>query len=495
MHSEEINKDIRFFLKKSYKENLTPEYYLDVPSNLEYQHCVYKLASYLGNRSEVKYIVDLGAGSGQKLKKYLSEFKIITVDFGKKSALLHQKFMVHIDFDLENGLSSIREDILENSIVIAAVIEHLVNPHKFLKDLSNWVKIVPFILISTPDRNRVRGLEDYGPPANKAHVREWSLQEFRELLAYYNFGNFLIGYTENTDFHKQKTTILAIAGEYINYTKKPMKKVLATIHSYNEGDMICETIEHLLNQGIDVCFVDNHSKDRTYEVVNSNFGNNNRVIIRMSENYGESYEWYKLLKTTENITHEFKDQYDWFMHHDSDELRYSPLKNVTLQEMISFVDSLGYNAIDFTVVDFRYTQENENVSQNYEENLLDFEFGRRPGHFKQVKCWKYAQDISLAESGGHEVLFKGRKIYPIKFLLKHYPLRNINQARKKIFEDRILRIIREKKERGWHVQYDRFIERESNLKFNRLNLIRWHPNIFDVEFLVERISGIGIEIE
>ena len=484
-----------YHIKKEYLENLSPTYYQDVPTEFEYQHTVYQLALYLAKRSEKKYIIDLGSGNGLKLIKYFSDFNIITVDYGENISFVDKKFQ-HVTYDFENGLPNIDMEILENAIVIASdVIEHLVNPIKFIHSLKEWTKIAGYVLISTPDRNLVRGFSDYGPPKNKAHVREWSIQEFRELLHFSGFDFFLIGHTENTNFHKQKTTILALCGKEVSFKSQVKKKILAIINSYNEKDMIIETIFHLLGQGIDVCFVDNHSNDGTYELVESVFKKNKKVFIRKSDNYGESYEWYKLLKNSEKISHKFSKEYDWFMHHDSDELRYSPLQDVSLQEMISFVDTLGYNAIDFTVIDFRFTKSNENIQNEYESKLLSFEFGRRAGHFQQIKCWKYTKDIKLADSGGHNAEFKNRRIYPLKFLLKHYPLRNITQAKKKIFTDRGKRIHKEKNEKGWHAHYDQFISNNAEIEFKDYSLIRWQKNIFDSEFLVERISGIGIERE
>ena len=457
--------------------------------------CVYKLSSYLGKVANKKYIIYLGHKNTQKLVKHFPDFHIIAVDFEDNLSFVSNKFE-HISFNFKDGLPNISLDILKDSIVIASdVIEHLINPQNFISSLSEWSKIVPYIVISTPDRNIVRGFSDYGPPHNNAHVREWSIQEFRELLFSNDFENFFIGYTENTDFHKQKTTILALLGKEVNYKPSNIKKILAIINTYNEKDIICEVISHLLIQGIDVCLVDNHSNDGTYELAKTTFSNDNRVIVRRSDDYGNNYEWHKLLKNTEKISHEFSEKYDWFMHHDSDELRYSPIQNITMSEMISFVDSIGYNAIDFTVLDFRFTQDNQDVVNKFEKNLLSFEFGRRPGHFQQVKCWKYAKDINLADSGGHNAEFKNKKIYPIKFLLKHYPLRNIKQATTKIFEDRGKRILKEKKEKGWHAHYDKFINNGASIEFKSYQLIRWHQNIFDVEFLVERISGIGIERE
>ncbi len=493
-----MNYNDTFFIKQGYIANLNPEYFVDFSDQIEYQPYVYQLAKYLAERGEKKYIIDLGAGNGSKLVKYFlnsdkSDINIIGVDYGKNLSYINKidKFQV-IQFNLEEGLPNIDNEILKNTVVIAAdVIEHLKNPHNFLKGLSLWSKITPYILISTPDRIRARGIEHNGPPPNLAHVREWSLQEFFELLKYYDFGNFLIGYTINNNLNKQKATILSISGEEVNYKSTILKKVLAIIHCYNEKDIIGETVDHLLHQGLDVCVIDNCSADGTYELLLEKYKNNKRVYIRRSENYDNKYKWSLLLKITENITHEFRNFYDWFMHCDADEIRYSPYSEITLQEMISFVDFLGYNAIDFTVIDFRFTDEDENTNSNYVNNLTYFEFCKRPGCFQQIKCWKYAHDINLANSGGHEAYFNNRKIYPIKFLIKHYALRNKEQAYKKIFLDRMNRLDEEERKKGWHIQYDEYVKK-GKIEFNKNCLIKFNQNIFKIEYLVERISGIGI---
>jgi len=460
----------KYFIKDNYVENLSPDYYQDIPAGIEYQHYVYQLAAYLAAKGNKKYIIDLGSGNGEKLIKYFSEFDIITVDFGSNSSFVSNKFQ-HISFNFNDGLPDIDIEILANSVVIASdVIEHIIEPQNFIDGLQKWSKIVPYLIISTPERNIVRGFSDYGPPSNLAHVREWSIQEFHELLRGNGFKDFYIGYTENTDFHKQKSTILALCGFEVLYIPSAKKTVLAIIHCYNEKDILVETMNHLLNQGIDICVIDNHSNDGTFEMMNNTFASNDRVYIRQSENNFGNDGFDSLLKNTERVSHEFSDRYEWFMHCDSDELRYSPFFNISLQDMISFVDSLSYNAIDFTVIDFRFTKHNNQVFSNYENHLLSFEFGRETEYFHQIKCWKYEKDINFVDSNMNSTGFSGQKVYPIKFLSKHYSLRN-------------------------QIQANNFIDNNEIIEFKEHCLIRWDQNRFASEFLLERISGIGINID
>jgi hypothetical protein len=200
-----------------------------------------------------------------------------------------------------------------------------------------------------------------------------------------------------------------------------------------------------------------------------------------------------LLEAQLRATSEYAAQLDvdWAMRTDGDEVRCSPWPGITLREAIWRVQDLGYNAIDFTVIDFRFINDKENCAP-YQETLTFWEFGRRPGHFAQVKLWQNRQKVELSRTGGHLVEFEGRRIFPLKFLLKHYPLRSKSHAEAKVFRDRIPRFIEEKNRLGWHIQYDHFTDPDSMRPWSRSTLIPWHPAFFMNEYLTERLFGIGI---
>jgi hypothetical protein len=283
---------------------------------------------------------------------------------------------------------------------------------------------------------------------------------------------------------------ILIGGTDTNY-KEPVKKlkVAALIHVYNEADIIEETINHLIGQGIFVHVIDNWSTDGSWEAVNSFPAEQVSSERFPPEGPTENYEWFKQLEHTEQLTR--KMPFDWFIHYDADELRYSPWPNVSLQNAISFIDSLGYNAIDFTILDFRYTKNNSFVTTNFENNIQWFEFGKRPGHFLQVKGWKKnSSGVDLKSSGGHNAQFADRRIFPVKFLTKHYQLRSAEQARRKLIEQRLPRIQKEKSTKGWHGHIDMLIE-QNNKGWDQTDLIQWLDSNIE-NCLVERISGTGI---
>ena len=126
-----------------------------------------------------------------------------------------------------------------------------------------------------------------------------------------------------------------------------------------------------------------------------------------------------------------------------------------------------------------------------EHLFTHFEFGRRPGHFVQRKAWRQpSEGVKLADSGGHDAVFRARKPFPYKFLLKHYPLRNPEQAYRKIFLERLPRYNPETMRQGWHVQYNHCTGSDSFMS-NHQELTPFSETTGE-EYLVELISGIGI---
>lgn len=471
--------------------------YDDVPTNLIYQPDVYRLAKHFAEKAGLSWIIDIGCGSALKLQSFAENFEILAIDseFGISMAKQSIPSATLIPHNLESGLPEIPEHILKTAVVICSdVIEHIRRPEKLMSQLARISRAAPYVLISTPDRDRARGWLDMGPPANPTHVREWGASEFVRFMMDCDFEDVpFYGHTINTDVHRVKSTLLTVSGTHakICLDEKAPVKVAAIIHGFNEVDILGEVINHLQRQGVEVHYFDNWSSDGSWELM-SNFLS--QGLLASCQRYPEvptgQYEWHEQLKKTAEYAAEL--DADWVMHHDADEIRVSPWLGISIRDAISHIDALGFNAIDFTVIDFRFTESTENTASAFESNLIHYEFGRRPGHFSQVKCWKNDKPVALADTGGHSAAFDDRRVFPIKFLLKHYPLRNKAQAETKVFRDRLPRFEKERSAFGWHTQYDQFKDRSgfSSWKFHQLN--PWHPVLFSTEYLVERISGIGL---
>lgn len=292
-----------------------------------------------------------------------------------------------------------------------------------------------------------------------------------------------------------KTYYIKLCGDIFTYNQSMCSnsdfKVLAIIHFYNEEDIIRKTTEYLLNQKIDVYLVDNWSTDSSYIVAQKlSEENPGHVFLEQFPPSGRSeyYDWYHQLQRTEEISKKY--DYDWFIHYDADEMRVGPYKGVNLRDTIQYIDSLGYNLIENTVIDFKIT---DKADDNIFMTDGFFDFGRRAAHFEQVKTWKKSDSVDLKSTGGHRAVVDNPKIFPLKILNRHYPLRSVEQAKKKVFTDRIPRFEKERQERGWHSHYDSFTD-DSDFICGPESLIAWDENTIN-EYYIQFFTGCGIAAE
>jgi len=488
----------RFFIKEGYKVRDNPEPFIDLVPNITHQPDVYPFAGYLAHKFGCEYAIDFGCGTASKLVKLSPPFKIIGIDIGDNIRFCRLNYPMHtwIECDLENPETlNFPEEVLKKAILICAdVIEHLRNPLPLLRKLKDFLDFSPVCILTTPERDLVRGQDHFGPPPNPCHVREWNMAELEELLSFVGFNLEFIGLTLNNDRDREKKTIMAILGNnnWKMQTIAPQSfRVVAIMAVYNEADIIVQSIEKLINEGILVYVIDNWSTDGTYELVKNLVGNGVIGVERFPRGGPTPfYEWMKLLRRKEELSQEL--EADWFMHVDADEVRKAPWQGMRLKDAIWKVDQSGFNAIDFTVLEFYPTDDNFLPGTGFERHFLYWDFGKRPGHFLQIKAWKNCGvPVVLSKSGGHEAAFEGRRVYPYKFLLKHYPVRGQAHGEKKGFRERKARYSPAERALGWHTHLDGFKEGHCFLR-NPAELRAWDEASFYKDFLVERLSGVGI---
>lgn len=232
-------------------------------------------------------------------------------------------------------------------------------------------------------------------------------------------------------------------------------RVIAIISAFNEGDIISSVIAHLVENGVDVYLIDNRSSDDTVEQASRWLGRGLVEIETFPDRANplkEHFAWTAILKRKVKLAKTL--DADWIIHHDADEIRESPWPRVSLNEAIRWVDALGYNCIDFRVFNFPPVDDGFRQGDDPRTYFRLFEDAAEYDRI-QIKCWKTGpKRISLAASGGHEVRFEGRRVFPIQFLLRHYPIRGLEHGRKKVFQERKNRFGVRERSRGWHIQYD-----------------------------------------
>jgi SAM-dependent methyltransferase len=201
-----------YHLDPAYTPRLEPRYFVDDGLNATWQPDVYPEAAALARRLGAGVIVDFGCGTASKLVELSPEFEIVGIDFGDNIRACRERYdigtWVEADFDAGTPLDF---DQFEGAVLVCAdVIEHLVRPELLLRRLRQALDRGAFALVlSTPDRTRSFGEDQFGPPLNEAHVREWSASELESFMASEGLRG-ISSLTRSNDVMPYFDTILAV---------------------------------------------------------------------------------------------------------------------------------------------------------------------------------------------------------------------------------------------------------------------------------------------
>lgn len=146
----------------------------------EFQDEVYENAKRFFDERNLSSVLDFGCGSGYKLLKYFSEYDTVGAELSPAYEYLQEQYperkWIRSDF-------SMPPEGHFDLVICIDVIEHLKNPDDLL---GFFLKLdFDYLLISTPDRERLGFLASFGPPNNLHHIREWGKQEFVDYVSGY----------------------------------------------------------------------------------------------------------------------------------------------------------------------------------------------------------------------------------------------------------------------------------------------------------------------
>ncbi len=149
----------------------------------EWQYDVYRLARKLVRERGAKSVLDVGSGPGTKLRDLIAPVcrDLTLVDQASTREIAERSVpgarfvgadLAEIELDLGR-----RFDL----VICADVIEHLLDPDPCLEFIRRHVSPDGAAVISTPDRDHLRGPDCLSSP-HPEHVREWSGGELRAYL-------------------------------------------------------------------------------------------------------------------------------------------------------------------------------------------------------------------------------------------------------------------------------------------------------------------------
>jgi hypothetical protein len=444
---------------------------------------VHLFAAHVARRLQCSHVIELGCGDGKALAKLYPEFKVVGLDEPPivASCRASYGFMGHwFDWDpnhpdlpapLTDLLDPLREILPSSVVVCADVIERAADPDAVLANLHELMEYAPAAIVTTadPDVDAVRAR------AESAGLRV-------------DFSGLTL--TDNLSDRKD-TSLLVLAN---NHTP-PMQpapddfRVVALLAAYNEEDVIEPSMDRLVSEGIEVYLIDNWSTDRTVELAR-NFLGRGLIGIEQFPPDGPSgvYDWAPMLARKEQLATELGAH--WYIHTDVDEIRLSPWPGVTLRDALHHVDRLGFTAVDYNSVQFRPIDDGFVDRSSFEDYFHHFNLEFFSNY--QLRTWKFTGRRVMTTSGGHNMFFAGRRVYPYDFLYKHYGVRSQRHGEKKIFRDRQGRLSAAERAVGWHRH---IAEMDPGEKFlwDPSELLRFDEHETHRRFTVELLASIGPE--
>lgn len=187
--------EARYCIRSDYQPNAVLTHEQDSPeeywtesrirASLVYQYPVYMLAKKLIVERRIEKVIDVGCGVATKLEllhKSLPHVQYAGIDQEHAIQVCRERRTFgHWFVDDFDNPSDELNDLKAGLVICSDVIEHLGDPDKLLSYLKRRVQEDGIILLSTPDRDGLRGKDSAACP-NKYHVREWNRPELRAYL-------------------------------------------------------------------------------------------------------------------------------------------------------------------------------------------------------------------------------------------------------------------------------------------------------------------------
>jgi hypothetical protein len=455
---------------------------------------VYPFAAYLGDRFACTHALVVGKPTAKDLIQLYPQFEIIGIVPRADLQSYRRRYAFATWLEENTKLSgAISKEVLKRTAIICNNAEQFVSPQALLDNLKSCLDHAPVCILATPDRDFVSAGSNTNS-ATPANGHLWNLKEFEHLLRAEKFNLEFIGWTASDDVNYEKKTILAVITNSARQKRIPTNapsdfRVVAFMAAYNEEDIIVQSITKWTDQGISVHVLENWSTDRTYDLAKELASRLPVTIERFpKEGPSDYFDWGAMLGRIEALAGEI--EADWFVRRGADEVLTSPWPGVSYKDALYLVDQAGFNCVDHTIVEFHPVDDAFQTGMDHEAYFKHFDF-KNLSHPRQRKAWKnFGQRISTVPSAGHDVVFDKRRIYPFKFLLKHYSFRSQTHGEKKVFRERKARWNPKERARGWHIHYDsmlqghRFVQSASEKQV-------FSEDDFNETYLVERLSGIG----
>jgi len=195
---------------------------------------------------------------------------------------------------------------------------------------------------------------------------------------------------------------------------------------YNDGDILPDALEHLLNNHHDVVVWNHGSTDETADVL-ARFAGSLREVTDISRDV-DFYDLYPL--ASKHLMATYVHEYDWISWPDQDELLEGPTRTRPYHAFLEEAVDSPHGWIEFNDYVFWFTERDRAEIASPCERVRHYSLARH-GAIK-VRSWR-ASETNIRWFNHNKT---GGSRHPDTFNLRHYPMRSEAQMRRRLAVDR-----------------------------------------------------------
>jgi glycosyltransferase involved in cell wall biosynthesis len=244
----------------------------------------------------------------------------------------------------------------------------------------------------------------------------------------------------------------------------PKPAILGLMAVFNEADILDQSLKYHIDNGFEFLVLDNGSTDDSRAIAESYVG---RGVIAVRKVVTETYRWGYLLDTLLEWSEAFAPR--WCFLVDADTFLEPPRHGQRLVQAVADVEAQGCNVINCDHFEFWPTGEERADVIDVRQRLNYYTWADD----RQEKGWLACPGTRNSRLGGHEVDFPAsviKRVYPEKFVLRHYRIRSYEHGMRKVFSERLPRFAGEPS--NWHTHYVGFRGDRSYFEIPKESLTR-----------------------
>ena len=203
-------------------------------------------------------------------------------------------------------------------------------------------------------------------------------------------------------------------------------RCLGVLLCYNDGDLLEESVEHLLQQGHDLVVWDHGSTDETPAILERL-----RPELRELRRIPREFDFYELYpEMSRHLIANHVGDYDWISWPDQDEFLEGPARDRPYRDHLEEASEAGVDWIEFENFNYWFTDEDDPAVRETSRRVR--RYCVRADCPPRIRSWRAG--VTNIRRFNHNPL-EGEPA-PRRFRLRHYPMRSLEQARARVLRDR-----------------------------------------------------------